>query len=86
MTVSANALDNREGSIQHAGGGSLLLTANVLLDAGGTIATNGGLNLSGETTDLHDATTLARRINIDTGSLTTAGGSLTATGTDLLVV
>ena len=86
VTVSANALDNREGGIQHAGGGSLLLTANVLLGAGGTIATNGGLNLSGETTDLHDATTLARRINIDTGSLTTAGGSLTATGTDLLVV
>ncbi|HEJ1943237.1 TPA: hemagglutinin repeat-containing protein [Pseudomonas aeruginosa] len=86
MTVSANALDNREGNIQHAGDGSLLLTANALLGAGGTIATNGGLNLSGETTDLRDATTLARRINIDTGSLTTAGGSLTATGTDLLVV
>ncbi|MEI0724594.1 hemagglutinin repeat-containing protein [Pseudomonas aeruginosa] len=86
MTVSANTLDNREGSIQHAGDGSLLLTANALLGAGGTIATNGGLNLSGETTDLHDATTLARRINIDTGSLTTAGGSLTATGTDLLTV
>ncbi|HCE6865205.1 TPA: hemagglutinin repeat-containing protein [Pseudomonas aeruginosa] len=86
MTVSANALDNREGNIQHAGDGSLLLTANALQGAGGTIATNGGLNLSGETTDLRDATTLAKRININTGTLTTAGGSMTATGTDLLVV
>ncbi|KGG92546.1 hypothetical protein P245_11405, partial [Comamonas thiooxydans] len=86
MAVSADTLDNRDGNIQHAGDGSLLLTANTLQGTGGSIATNGGLDLTGEHTDLRDATTVAKRLGIDTGTLTTAGGKLTATGADLLVV
>ncbi|EHN63592.1 two-partner secretion domain-containing protein [Comamonas testosteroni] len=86
MAVSADTLDNRDGSIQHAGEGVLQLAVNTLQGESGAIATNGGLELTGEHTDLRDASTLARRLSIDTGTLTTAGGNLSATGSDLLVV
>ncbi|MBN0903488.1 hypothetical protein JTL94_37720, partial [Pseudomonas aeruginosa] len=86
LTVSASVLDNRDGAIQHAGDGSATLIAGDLQGAGGTIASNGALDISGNTTDLSQGNTFGERIRIHTGRLLNAGGKLIATGADLLLV
>lgn len=86
LTLTTPVLDNTNGTIQQAGDGVLAINAATVNGTGGTIASNGALALIGETTDLRNATTLAQRIVIDTGSLTTAGGTLHATGTDALTL
>ncbi|MBN0168607.1 hypothetical protein JTL50_33285, partial [Pseudomonas aeruginosa] len=47
LTVSTSVLDNRAGAIQHAGEGIAKIAAGDLQGAGGTIASNGTLALSG---------------------------------------
>ena len=86
MVVAVGTLDNAGGQIAHAGEGSLAIAATSLDGAGGTIAGNGALTISGIHTDLRGASTQAESIRIDTGSLTTAGGELVATGDGVLRV
>lgn len=86
LTVSATVLDNRDGAIQHAGEGAANVFANDLQGAGGSIASNGALTISGDRSDLSGGSTSAQRIRIDTGRLLNVGGKLVATGADLLVV
>ena len=86
IRLSAATLDNTRGAIQHAGPGALDIMATALDGAEGTIASNGGLTLRGESTNLRGGTTVARKIAIDTGALTTAGGQLTALGADALAL
>jgi filamentous hemagglutinin len=83
-TLTAATLDNTGGTIQHAGDGTLAIAATALIGSGGTIASNGALSLTGTTTLLRNATTSAQTITVDTTDLTTAGGKLTAAGTDAL--
>ncbi|WP_201313829.1 hemagglutinin repeat-containing protein [Dyella sp. EPa41] len=78
MAVTASTLDNTEGTIQHAGPGTLTIQATTLNGQGGTIASNGAFSLTSGLTNLRDGTTSAQQIHIDTGSLITAGGHLTA--------
>ncbi|SKC61302.1 filamentous hemagglutinin family N-terminal domain-containing protein [Pseudoxanthomonas indica] len=80
LTISAATFGNAGGTVRQAGTGALAMTANALNGAGGTLGSNGSLTITGDTTDLRDGTTSAQRIRIDTGKLTTAGGTLTATG------
>jgi len=82
--LTAITLDNVAGTIQHGGTGTLAIDAATLNGSGGTIASNGALSIAGTTTDLRDATTFAQRVAIDTTDLTTAGGALTAIGTDAM--
>lgn len=84
VAVTATILDNTQGTIQHAGSGSLTIQAATLNGQRGTVAGNGTLAISGDATDLRDATTMAQQISIDTGSLTTAGGHLSSLGSGLL--
>ena len=84
LALDAAVLDNRAGRIQHAGDGTLHIDAAALQGAGGSIASNGALELLGGHVDLRDASTAAQRIAIDAGDLTTAGGQLVATGSDEL--
>ncbi|MGO4503839.1 two-partner secretion domain-containing protein [Dyella sp. 2YAF14] len=86
LTVTASTLDNTQGTIAHAGDGALTIAAATLNGQNGSIASNGALTLTGNTTNLRDGTTYAQSIAIDTGSLTTAGGSLQALGTDPLML
>ena len=51
---------------------------------GGTIVSNGTLTLTGDNTDLSGGTTQAQHISVDTGNLSTAGGSLVALSADPL--
>ena len=84
LSVSAETLDNRDGRIEHAGDGLLSIDATTLTGRGGSIVGNGALTIVGETTDLSEGTTAAKRISIDTGNLRTADGKLVASGEDVL--
>ena len=84
LTLLARTLDNSAGRIQHAGSGQLQVSAQALLGKGGSVLSNGSFVLDGATLDLSGATTSARRVAISAGTLTTAGGALTATGEDAL--
>lgn len=86
LQISAERLGNAAGSVQQAGTGALVIAAQTLAGAAGTLISNGSLTLTGETTDLRDAATSAHKIDITTGTLTTAGGTLAATGTDTLTL
>jgi filamentous hemagglutinin len=86
LTVSASVLDNRGGVIQHAGDGSATVLAAQLQGAGGSIASNGTLEIGGTLTDLSSGNTFGERIRIHTGRLLNVGGKLIATGADQLLV
>ncbi|WP_206860613.1 hemagglutinin repeat-containing protein [Lysobacter changpingensis] len=78
LTLAAQTLDNSGGAIEHAGSGALSIDADALEGEGGRIASNGALTITGERTQLRDATTFGRSVTIDTGDLITAGGTLSA--------
>lgn len=84
LALLAQALDNRAGRIQHAGSGQLQVSAQALLGNGGSVLSNGSFALDGAKLDLTAATISARRVDITADTLTTAGGTLTATGEDAL--
>lgn len=80
LRINAATLDNANGNILHAGDGRLAINAAALHGGNGNIASNGMLDLKGDTTDLTSATTQARTVRIDTGALTTARGTLRSSG------
>ncbi|MBH1587521.1 hemagglutinin repeat-containing protein [Stenotrophomonas maltophilia] len=84
LALLAQVLDNRAGRIQHAGSGQLQVSAKTLLGNGGSVLSNGSFALDGANLDLTAATTSARRVDITADTLTTSGGTLTATGEDAL--
>ncbi|MDR0183484.1 hemagglutinin repeat-containing protein [Lysobacter arvi] len=84
LALTASALDNTAGSITAAN--ALTLDTATLNGAGGTVGTNGALNLKGNTLDLGGGTTFADSIHVDAGTLRTAGGMLSATGTNALQI
>jgi len=86
LTIKAATLSNATGTVQQAGTGTLSIDAATLEGTAGTIASNGALSITGNTTNLRDGTTVAQRVAIDTGSLTTAGGSLVSIGADALTI
>lgn len=86
LIVNAAVFGNAGGTVQQAGSGLLDINAATLNGTGGTLVSNGSLTLKGDDIDLRNATTSAQRIRIDSGNLTTAGGKLTATSTEALVL
>ncbi|WP_426802461.1 hemagglutinin repeat-containing protein [Xanthomonas campestris] len=84
LSLELSVFDNTQGTLQHAGTGLLQVDAQTLIGTGGKVISNGTLTLTGQTTDLRNATTAARAIAVDTGALTTAGGQLTASGEQAL--
>ncbi|MEB1549512.1 hemagglutinin repeat-containing protein [Xanthomonas campestris pv. campestris] len=84
LSLDLSVFDNTQGTLQHAGTGLLQVDAQTLTGTGGKVISNGTLTLTGQTTDLRNATTAARAIAVDTGALTTAGGQLTASGEQAL--
>ncbi|HET6554025.1 MAG TPA: filamentous hemagglutinin N-terminal domain-containing protein, partial [Dyella sp.] len=86
LAIQADTLGNVNGTIQHAGDGTLRIDASTLSGSGGAIQSNGALLLTGNTINLRGGTTSAQAITIDTGALTTAGGNLAALGSGLLQI
>jgi len=86
LQITAATFGNAGGTVQHAGSGTLAINAHTLNGQGGKLLSNGTLQLLGESTDLRNGTTAAQRIRIQTGDLITAGGTLTAAGTEALAL
>ena len=86
LTLNANVLVNEDGRLEHVGEGTLAITATSLEGRAGSLLSNGALEITGENTDLRAGTTSARRIAIDTGTLTTAQGTLVASGDEALTL
>ncbi|WP_282295037.1 hemagglutinin repeat-containing protein [Stenotrophomonas sp. PS02289] len=85
ITLDAGTLLNRSGAIEHAGTGTLSITAGTLDGQGGRILGMGSLDLRGGTLTLgEDSTTQAERIRVTATDLSTAGGTLSATGSEAL--
>src|SRR5690606_33691837 len=86
LTVSADVLVNEDGRLEQVDEGTLSITATSLEGSAGSLLSNGALEITGENTDLSAGTTSAHRIAIDTGTLTTAQGTLVATGDEALTL
>ncbi|WP_243042484.1 filamentous hemagglutinin N-terminal domain-containing protein [Dyella sedimenti] len=86
LTVTATTLDNTQGTLQHAGSGTLRIDAIALDGRDGILASNGTLAISGHATDLSGGVTQAQAIRIDTDTLSTAAGQLSALGEDALTL
>jgi filamentous hemagglutinin len=85
MSLAAGTLDNQTGAIEHAGTGLLQIQADNVQGAGGRILSLAELQLQGGNLVLGaGSTTQAERIRVGADSLSTAGGTLSATGTDVL--
>ncbi|MGS0597464.1 hemagglutinin repeat-containing protein [Xanthomonas oryzae pv. oryzicola] len=84
LSLRSTLLDNTLGTLQHAGIGQLQIAAQTLAGTGGKIISNGTLRVTGQNTDLTNASTSARTIMVATGNFTTAGGQLSASGDQLL--
>ncbi|WP_447737424.1 two-partner secretion domain-containing protein [Aeromonas veronii] len=78
LKIEANELDNRRGAIEHAGNGALALNTTTLQGIQGKIASNGNLQLTGDTLTLAQGTTSAKQITIDSGTLDNTAGTLVA--------
>ena len=84
LAILAQDFGNTRGQVVHEGAGALSIAAIRLDGHEGKLQSNGALQLSGQTTHLHNATTQARDIAIETGELVTTGGKLIATGEAML--
>ncbi|MGI4780068.1 MAG: filamentous hemagglutinin N-terminal domain-containing protein [Janthinobacterium lividum] len=81
LTLTAATLINTDGTLQHAGSGTLGLDADNFSGARGRIVSNGDLIAKARAFDQSGGSTSARRITVDAGSLSNAGGTLVQTGT-----
>ncbi|QEM81963.1 hemagglutinin repeat-containing protein [Halomonas binhaiensis] len=86
QSIQAATFRNVSGSVEHAGDGTLTIDTAQLSGNGGTIVSNGHLDLYGGILDLSNGTTQAQRITIDGQRLITAGGRLVALGGDTLTL
>ena len=80
LDITADGLLNEGGSIDHAGTGTLKINATSVQGTGGSIASNGQLQLSGQQLDLQKGSTRARDVKIDAAGLDISGGSLLSLG------
>jgi filamentous hemagglutinin len=80
LTVEVAVLVNTDGKIEHAGSGALAIHAASLANRRGQITGNGDLTLAADAVDHREATTLARQLTVQAGTLDNHGGSLIQTG------
>ncbi|AQR69208.1 hypothetical protein BZG29_13300 [Janthinobacterium sp. LM6] len=80
LTLGAASLTNAGGKIEHAGVGTLAITAATLQGAGGSIIGNGAVDLKAGLFDHANATTTGRSLNVQADSLSNRGGHLLQTG------
>ncbi|MBK7424808.1 MAG: hypothetical protein IPJ48_17945 [Propionivibrio sp.] len=79
--LSAPGIDNTEGSIVHAGDGSLDIHANTFTSTRGSLGSNGLLDLVASSFMLDAGSAVARLIRIDVATLSSQGGEIAQTGT-----
>lgn len=80
LTLSTTKLTNQQGTVIHAGRGKLTLNAAQMDATGGTLASNGALDLQGKNLVLDSAITQADSITVAADSLSHHAGTMTQTG------
>ncbi|MBD9656688.1 hemagglutinin repeat-containing protein [Pseudomonas sp. PDM12] len=86
LSLEAQTLNNRGGKVEHAGDGRLALNAQRIEGSGGTLLSNGELQLSAQQVVLADGHSQGRQVLIDSRELDNRGGTLLATDGGLLEV
>ena len=80
LSLSAQALTNTDGRIEHAGSGTLVVNASTLDGARGALLSNGSLQLAAQAATLDAGTTSAARLQLDTAALSNRSGQIVQTG------
>ncbi|ANJ67316.1 hypothetical protein A9404_07895 [Halothiobacillus diazotrophicus] len=80
LSISAAKIDNTGGRLQHAGDGTLSLTASTYDGRDGQVIGNGRLELEAGSVTLDGGSTVARQLTIDSGSLSNRNGTVIQTG------
>ncbi|WMY74494.1 hemagglutinin repeat-containing protein [Buttiauxella selenatireducens] len=86
LTLSTAKLTNQQGTIIHAGRGKLTLNAAQMDATGGTLASNGALDLQGKNLVLNSAITQADSVTVTADSLSHRAGNMTQTGSGNMAV
>jgi len=87
LILSADALTNTSGSIEHAGTADLVINANSLTGDHGQILSNGNLNLTViGSANLDHANTTANQVSITAGSLSNISGQIIQSGSSDTVI
>src|SRR5471032_3116496 len=86
LALNATVLTNINGKLEHAGTGVLSINATQFNDQSGKITGNGQVEITAATLDHRNATTIARQLSVNAGSLDNRSGSLAQTGTGLMTV
>ena len=81
LGLGAQILNNTDGRIEHAGAGTLAITATTLDGARGQIVSNGNLSLAADRVNHDGASTQAQHLDIQVGSLSNRAGEIIQTGT-----
>lgn len=80
LTLAAATLANAGGTISHAGSGRLAIEAGRIDGQGGTLASNGSLDIATGAFDHRAASTNAAQVTLRAATLDNTGGSIAATG------
>jgi filamentous hemagglutinin len=86
LNLSADSLTNTDGKIQHAGTGTLHVTANTLNDQRGQIVSNNALLIDAGVVDHRAASTAAKNITLNATSLNNTLGEIVQTGNGAMAV
>ncbi|USS95144.1 hypothetical protein M5J15_10960 [Serratia symbiotica] len=84
LTLNTANLNNQQGTIVHAGDGTLVIQAAQMNGDKGAVLSNGSLALSGTRLQLDNTTTQAGNITLNAGSLSPRDGQMTQTGSGTL--
>ncbi|MGK5060813.1 filamentous hemagglutinin N-terminal domain-containing protein, partial [Janthinobacterium sp. LB2P49] len=80
LTLHADKVMNRDGSIEHAGSGSLHIDAVRFDDERGKVTGNGLVDIQAETIDHRQAVTSGQQVTVQAGQLDNSDGTLQQTG------
>ncbi|MFN5348637.1 MAG: beta strand repeat-containing protein, partial [Polaromonas sp.] len=83
LTLAAQNLTNTDGKIEHAGSGTLTITAGALNGQRGQITSNGSLSVNAASINHNAASTRAKHISLTASTLSNRGGEIVQSGSAL---
>lgn len=81
LNITAGALNNTQGDLEHAGTGSFTLRATSYAGTQGTISSNGTLDLTADTVTLDGGSVSAQQLGITAGTVSNRSGVIAQLGT-----
>ncbi|EPD6701356.1 hemagglutinin repeat-containing protein [Cronobacter dublinensis] len=86
LTLTADRLDNQQGTVQLSGAGQMAVTAQQLDGAQGELLSAGKLNVQGQAMNLDGATTQAQQVALKAQSLSHRGGIMQQQGGEAMTL